>query len=85
MIPSQIRRNNWQPTHKPQVNNLQTKLTAEFQSQQWQIYTVSGPTGQYKSVGHFAYLRVYGAGHEVPAYTVWHSLIYLFEVSCIFT
>ena len=27
-------------------------------------------TGQYKNAGTFSYLRIYGAGHEVPAYKV---------------
>jgi len=27
-------------------------------------------TGQYKNAGTFSYVRIYGAGHEVPAYKV---------------
>ena len=34
-------------------------------------YTVRGQVaGQYRNAGAFSYLRVYGAGHEVPAYTI---------------
>ncbi len=32
-------------------------------------YTVDGqPAGLYKTAKNFTYVRVYGAGHEVPAY-----------------
>lgn len=54
-----------------QVDNLQTKFSDQYRGQQWQNYTVNGQeTGQYKSAGCFAYLRVYGSGHEVPAFSV---------------
>ena len=37
-------------------------------------YNVRGrPAGIYKNAGKFSYLRVYGAGHEVPAYK-WRGL-----------
>ncbi|KAF8758883.1 serine carboxypeptidase [Rhizoctonia solani] len=45
------------------------KFTSEFQQQGWSNWTVSGyPAGVYKNAGTFSYLRVYDAGHEVPAY-----------------
>ncbi|KAG8733178.1 hypothetical protein FRC11_008104 [Ceratobasidium sp. 423] len=51
------------------VNALQTKFTSEYQRQNWGNWTVSGhPAGLYKNAGTFSYLRVYEAGHEVPAY-----------------
>ncbi|CAE6417196.1 unnamed protein product [Rhizoctonia solani] len=51
------------------VDRLQTKFTSEFQQQGWSNWTVSGyPAGVYKNAGTFSYLRVYDAGHEVPAY-----------------
>ena len=34
-------------------------------------YKVHGQTaGMYKQAGTFSYLRIYGAGHSVPAYSV---------------
>ncbi|CAE6459574.1 unnamed protein product [Rhizoctonia solani] len=51
------------------VNALQTKFTSEYQQQSWTNWTISGyPAGIYKNAGTFSYLRVYEAGHEVPAY-----------------
>ena len=32
--------------------------------------------GQYKNEGTFSYLRIYGAGHEVPAYKVCCSFFF---------
>jgi carboxypeptidase C (cathepsin A) len=53
----------------PQVASLTTKFSAEFAKQSFATYTVNGkPTGLYKNAGTFSYLRVFGAGHEVPAY-----------------
>ncbi|KAI1797598.1 serine carboxypeptidase [Ganoderma leucocontextum] len=52
------------------VDALQTKFTAEYAKQQFANYTVAGQvTGIYKNAGTFSYVRIYGAGHEVPAYT----------------
>ncbi|KAN0107695.1 carboxypeptidase S1 [Russula decolorans] len=51
------------------VGSLNTSFSAEFASQNFTTYTVNGePAGLYKNAGTFSYLRVYGAGHEVPAY-----------------
>jgi carboxypeptidase C (cathepsin A) len=54
------------------VNHLQTKTTTGIADRAWEKYKVQGQVaGQYKTSGNgkFSYLRVYGAGHEVPAYT----------------
>ncbi|KAG8731485.1 hypothetical protein FRC11_004013 [Ceratobasidium sp. 423] len=51
------------------VDALQTQFTSEFKQQGWTNWSVAGTTaGQYKNAGTFSYLRVYQAGHEVPAY-----------------
>jgi hypothetical protein len=51
------------------VNSLKTKFSAAYAKKFWSTYNVAGQkAGQYKQVGTFSYLRVYGAGHEVPAY-----------------
>ncbi|CAE6425046.1 hypothetical protein ACGC1H_004823 [Rhizoctonia solani] len=51
------------------VDALQTRFTSEFKQQGWSNWTVAGiTTGKYKNAGAFSYLRVYQAGHEVPAY-----------------
>ncbi|CAE6433524.1 unnamed protein product [Rhizoctonia solani] len=51
------------------VDALQTNFTNEYKQQKWSNWTVAGvSTGQYKNAGTFSYLRVYQAGHEVPAY-----------------
>ena len=53
-----------------QVCSLNTSFSAEFESQIFATYTVNGkPAGLYKNAGTFSYLRVFGAGHEVPAYS----------------
>ncbi|TBU50585.1 alpha/beta-hydrolase [Dichomitus squalens] len=52
------------------VDNLQTKFSAEYAKQEFANYTVKGvATGLYKNAGTFSYVRIFGAGHEVPAYT----------------
>jgi carboxypeptidase C (cathepsin A) len=52
------------------VSAISSKFSAEYAQQPWTTYTVAGQkAGQYKQAGTFSYLRVYGAGHEVPAYT----------------
>ncbi|KAH9480108.1 Carboxypeptidase S1 [Psilocybe cubensis] len=51
------------------VNALDTQFTTLFKQQQFQTYTVAGQTaGQFKNAGLFSYVRIFGAGHEVPAY-----------------
>ncbi|EIN08494.1 serine carboxypeptidase [Punctularia strigosozonata HHB-11173 SS5] len=51
------------------VNNLQTRFTSEFAKQSFANYTVNGVrTGVFKNAGTFSYVRIFGAGHEVPAY-----------------
>ncbi|KAH8119566.1 serine carboxypeptidase [Phellopilus nigrolimitatus] len=51
------------------VGNLQTKFSALYQQQSFANYTVAGqPAGLVKNAGTFSYIRVFGAGHEVPAY-----------------
>jgi carboxypeptidase C (cathepsin A) len=58
----------------PQVSSLTTKFSAEFAKQNFATYTVNGkPAGLYKNAGTFSYLRVFGAGHEVPAY-LWRGV-----------
>ena len=57
-----------------QVASLTTRFSAEFASQNFATYTVDGkPAGLYKNAGTFSYLRVFGAGHEVPAY-LWRDV-----------
>ncbi len=52
-----------------QVDSLNTKYSADYAKQTFSTYTVGGsPAGVYKNAGKFSYLRVTGAGHEVPAY-----------------
>lgn len=51
------------------INALQTQFTAEFHTQTFKNFTVAGqPAGLYKNAGTFHYVRIFGAGHEVPAY-----------------
>ncbi|KAF4577502.1 hypothetical protein EYR40_003042 [Pleurotus pulmonarius] len=51
------------------VDALQTKFTSLYKQQTFQPFAVGGKTtGQFKNAGTFSYLRIYGAGHEVPAY-----------------
>ena len=52
-----------------QAASLDTSFSSEFAEQEFTTYTVNGEAaGLYKNAGTFSYLRVYGAGHEVPAY-----------------
>lgn len=52
-----------------QVDGLNTKFSVEYKQQAWSIFNVNGTkAGQYKNAGTLSYLRIYGAGHEVPAY-----------------
>ncbi|KAJ7779424.1 serine carboxypeptidase [Mycena maculata] len=51
------------------IASLNTKFSAEFNQQVFAPYTVDGLlAGQFKTAGTFSYVRIYGAGHEVPAY-----------------
>ncbi|KIL64772.1 hypothetical protein M378DRAFT_198303 [Amanita muscaria Koide BX008] len=51
------------------VDNLTTTYSSLYHQQAFAPYTVNGQvTGQYKNAGTFSYVRIYGAGHEVPAY-----------------
>lgn len=53
------------------VDALNTKYSQIYHQQTFQPYSVNGQvTGQYKNAGTFSYVRIYGAGHEVPAYKV---------------
>ncbi|KZS90861.1 serine carboxypeptidase [Sistotremastrum niveocremeum HHB9708] len=56
------------------VSNLKTKYTSKYNKLKWSDFVVSGvKAGQFKQLGTFGYLRVYGAGHQVPAYG-WQDL-----------
>ncbi|KIJ41895.1 hypothetical protein M422DRAFT_229416 [Sphaerobolus stellatus SS14] len=51
------------------VAALQTQFSTQFQAQSFTNYTVKGQvTGMFKNAGTFSYVRIFGAGHEVPAY-----------------
>ncbi|TRM69438.1 Alpha/Beta hydrolase protein [Schizophyllum amplum] len=62
-----------------QVDALNTTLSAAYHADDLAPYTVNGiETGLYKQVGDtegisLAFLRMYGAGHQVPAYG-WNGL-----------
>ena len=59
------------PNCPNKVDALNTKFTETYKKQKFKPYSVDGQVaGQYKNAGSFSYLRVYGAGHEVPAYKV---------------
>ncbi|KAI0719349.1 serine carboxypeptidase [Cerioporus squamosus] len=48
---------------------MQTKFSSGWAKQDFSSYTVHGePAGLFKNAGTLSYLRVPGAGHEVPAY-----------------
>ena len=52
------------------VNALATPPTQSISGATLKAWTVAGkPAGLYKQASNFTYLRVYGAGHEVPAYS----------------
>ncbi|KAJ8521696.1 hypothetical protein ONZ45_g1633 [Pleurotus djamor] len=52
------------------VDALQTKFTSQYKTQEFQRYSVRGQeAGLFKSAGSFSYLRIFGSGHEVPAYS----------------
>ncbi|KAI5114875.1 hypothetical protein M0805_006247, partial [Coniferiporia weirii] len=51
------------------VGNLQTQFSSIYQSLDFTNFTVAGhPAGLVKNAGTFSYIRIFGAGHEVPAY-----------------
>ncbi|KAF9255947.1 serine carboxypeptidase [Marasmius fiardii PR-910] len=51
------------------VDALNTKFSDTYKTQEFQNYTVHGElAGLFKNAGNFSYARIYGAGHEVPAY-----------------
>lgn len=62
--------------HILQVDALNTTIshttfTPLYKQQQFQIYTVAGQrAGQFKNAGLFAYIRIYGADHEISTYRV---------------
>ena len=57
-----------------QVDSLNASTSPLFANQNFANYTVNGePAGLYKNAGTFSYLRVFGAGHEVPAY-LWRDV-----------
>ncbi|KIM72376.1 hypothetical protein PILCRDRAFT_81931 [Piloderma croceum F 1598] len=51
------------------VDSLQTKFSTQYSQQSFANYTVNGTkAGLFKNAGTFSYVRIFGAGHEVPAY-----------------
>ncbi|KAF9558963.1 serine carboxypeptidase [Agrocybe pediades] len=51
------------------VNGLNTIWSPFFKLQKFQNFKVSGESaGMFKNAGKFSYVRIFGAGHEVPAY-----------------
>jgi len=57
-----------------QVASLNTKFSSQFAGQKFVNFTVNGAlAGIYKNAGTFSYVRVFGAGHEVPAY-LWRGV-----------
>jgi carboxypeptidase D len=56
--------NNWDIAHAVQYANSSTFASTPVKS-----YTVNGTShGEYKSAGNLSWLKVFGAGHEVPFY-----------------
>ncbi|KAI0287694.1 serine carboxypeptidase [Russula brevipes] len=56
------------------VASLRTRFSTQFAQQRFANFTVKGAlAGLYKNAGTFSYLRVIGAGHEVPAY-LWRGV-----------
>ncbi|KAF8184210.1 serine carboxypeptidase [Pholiota molesta] len=51
------------------VNDLKTTWSPLYKLQEFRSFTVAGQeTGLYKNAGKFSYVRIFGSGHEVPAY-----------------
>ncbi|KAJ3513592.1 hypothetical protein NLJ89_g2861 [Agrocybe chaxingu] len=52
------------------VDKLETIWSPLYKRQKFASYKVNSQvTGIFKNAGRFSYVRIYGAGHEVPAYT----------------
>ncbi|SRR5258707_15496092 len=61
-------------TYCTQVSSLNTVFSQLYAQQNFSTYNVHGrPAGIYKNAGTFSYLRVFGAGHKVPAY-LWRGV-----------
>lgn len=59
---------NWQGNYAV-ANTVSYSGTSTFSKQSLAPYTVNGVQGgTFKSVGNLSFLRVFGAGHEVPYY-----------------
>ena len=57
-----------------QIASLNASTSPLFAKQEFANYTVNGQiAGLYKNAGTFSYLRVFTAGHEVPAY-LWRGV-----------
>jgi len=53
------------------VDALDTKFSSLYKEQVFSTFMVRGQSaGLYKNAGTFSYVRIFGAGHEVPAYKV---------------
>ncbi|KAH9480091.1 Carboxypeptidase S1 [Psilocybe cubensis] len=51
------------------VDDLKTIWSPIYKTQKFKTFSVRGEeTGIYKNAGRFSYVRIFGAGHEVPAY-----------------
>jgi hypothetical protein len=62
------------PSLHVQVASLNTVYSPLYALQNFSTYNVNGkPAGLFKNAGMFSYVRVTGAGHEVPAY-LWRSV-----------
>lgn len=60
---------NWQGGYDV-ANSVDYDSSSAFASKDLAPYTVNGKqAGTFKSEGNFSFLRVFGAGHEVPYYT----------------
>lgn len=60
---------NWQGNYDV-ANQVDYDSSSAFASKGLAPYTVNGKqAGTFKSAGNFSFLRVFGAGHEVPYYT----------------
>ncbi|KAJ7932827.1 serine carboxypeptidase [Mycena leptocephala] len=61
------------------IASMNTTFSAQFNQQAFAPYKVNGLlAGQFKTAGTFSYVRIYGAGHEVPAYKVGQAAFQLF-------
>ena len=57
-----------------QITTLNASTSPLFAKQEFANYTVNGQiAGLYKNAGTFSYLRIFGSGHEVPAY-LWRGI-----------